>query len=219
MSALKSHRAFTLIELLVVILVVLVLAVLSVPAAMKIYDRACEAGCAANLRQIGVAFNLLLNDTGGKFPPYQDETTDVWYNKLRPYLEVDSTKSISITRPGVFKCPANPGHRWDFSKLSYAYNIYLGMNDGISIQNRVPRYAITHPSEVILCADGDSREDTHNSYLDRSWRGPGVIHRGGANFLYVDGHVAWHLRDAHVAPDSWTEEVMRNRGAFGRYSY
>jgi len=209
---------FTVIELLVAIAIIAVLAALLVPAARKVSDTSKQTECAANLRQIGIAFNSLLNDTNGTYPPYQDASRVVWYNKLAPYLGLPVDVSYRDIKPRVFQCPANTTAGWDYNKLSYGYNQYLGDNTG-SGGIRVPRAAITHPAGLILCADGDSREDTYNSLLDRGWRGPGVVHHGGANILYVDGHVAWHLRDAEIAGDSWTEALYRNRGAFGWYAY
>jgi len=219
-----SRRGFTLAELLVAILILSVLAALLVPMIGKALERGRQAGCVANLRQIGTAFALLLNDNGGRFPAFASDSGDpgVWYEKLRPYLGVDPLAAISVTKPKVLKCPANQTHEWSFNKLSYAYNIYLGDNDGRAGQDtdgawvRVRRAAIVRPAEVILCADGDSREETYNSYLDYKWRAPGVIHHGGANILYVDGHVAWHLR-SDVTGEAWTEELMKMYGAFGRY--
>jgi len=218
--SLKCRWGFTLVELLVSLAVIAGLIALLVPTINTLRAKAGEAACAGNLRQIGAAFTLLLNDTDGVYPAYQDTNTVVWFNKLGPYLNLPPDVSYRESRPEVFKCPNNSTHRWDFSKLSYGYNQYLGDNDPSGPNRiRIRRVAITHPSEVILCADGDSREETYNSVLDRGWRGVGVIHRGGANILYTDGHVAWHLRDDEVTGDSWTEPLMRKFGVFGRYSH
>lgn len=229
MPALKFHRAFTLIELLATILVVLVLAMLFFPVVQGMMEAGDRATCSGNLRQIGSAFGLLLSDNGGRWPTYASNKdpgdTGVWYDKLRPYLGLDAKKGIGVTQPEVFKCPSNHTHQWDYNKLSYGYNIYLGDNTGLgggadgASWSRVRSVGISRPSQVIVAADGDSTQDTYNSYLDGRWRGPGVIHKGGANILFADGHVEWRIQNETVyRPAGWTEDLMRAYGAFGRYA-
>ena len=220
----RHARGFTLLELLVAILVVLVLAALLFPALNGFTEAGDRAACAGNLRQIGAAFNLLLTENGGAYPAYASNPdpgdAGVWYDKLRPYLGINTAKGVDVTQPKVYKCPSNRSHGWNFNKLSYGYNIFLGNNAGTSPFQRVRRIAITHPSTVIVCADGDNREATYDTQLDARWRGPGVLHKGGANILYADGHVEWHLRDKTVFSDSgWTDDLMRAYGAYGRYAY
>jgi len=59
-----AHRSvgFTLIELLVVIAVIAILAALLVPALTKANASAQSAACKSNLRQLGLALNMYLND-------------------------------------------------------------------------------------------------------------------------------------------------------------
>jgi prepilin-type N-terminal cleavage/methylation domain-containing protein len=63
----RSH-AFTLIELLVVIAVIAIVAALAVPAYTSISERAKATKDASNLRQIGLAMQMYLNDKDGILP-------------------------------------------------------------------------------------------------------------------------------------------------------
>lgn len=223
-----SQGAFTLPEVLAVVLVVTILAALLFPVIQDMMEAGDRTACAGNLRQVGGAFGLLLSENGGAWPAYASNPdpadAGVWFDKLRPYLGLDATKGIDGTRPRVLKCPANRSHQWNYHKLSYGYNIYLGNNDGLgggtSPFQRVRGGAMAHPSKVIAAADGDSAQITYNTQLDGRWRGPGVLHKGGANILFADGHVEWRERDETVyRPAGWTEELMRTYGAFGRYAH
>jgi prepilin-type N-terminal cleavage/methylation domain-containing protein len=59
-----GSQAFTLIELLVVIAVTAILAALLLPALSRAKEQGRSASCINNLRQLGVAMNLYLNDFG-----------------------------------------------------------------------------------------------------------------------------------------------------------
>ncbi len=63
-----SRKAFTLLELLVVIAVIGILAALMLPVLGRVKQRAADAACLSNLRQIGIAMTLYQNDFGGKYP-------------------------------------------------------------------------------------------------------------------------------------------------------
>jgi prepilin-type N-terminal cleavage/methylation domain-containing protein/prepilin-type processing-associated H-X9-DG protein len=75
----KFSRAFTLIELLVVIVTIGILAAIAVPAFHSVYERAKVTKDLSNLRQIGAATQLYMNDNNGVFP---GSATLTWMSQL-----------------------------------------------------------------------------------------------------------------------------------------
>jgi prepilin-type N-terminal cleavage/methylation domain-containing protein/prepilin-type processing-associated H-X9-DG protein len=68
----SSKRAFTLIELLVVISILAVLAAILFPVFARAKEAAKKSNCLSNMRQIGVAFSLYLNDYDDRMPDRRD---------------------------------------------------------------------------------------------------------------------------------------------------
>src|SRR5205807_4622369 len=58
----RTRRGFTLIELLVVIAIIAVLAAILFPVFAVAREKARQAGCLSNLRQIGQALHLYVQD-------------------------------------------------------------------------------------------------------------------------------------------------------------
>jgi prepilin-type N-terminal cleavage/methylation domain-containing protein len=62
---LRSFRGFTLIELLIVIAIIFILGALALPVFTSVMDRAKATKDMSNLRQIGMATQLYMNDNSG----------------------------------------------------------------------------------------------------------------------------------------------------------
>jgi prepilin-type N-terminal cleavage/methylation domain-containing protein len=106
------HSGFTLIELLVVIAIIAILAAILFPVFASAREKARQTSCLNNMKQLGIAVNIYIQDWDDAFPMNRFPTTKAasvntggdlapsWYNwkrAIRPLLKSRS----------VLQCPSN----------------------------------------------------------------------------------------------------------------
>jgi len=105
---------FTLIELLVVIAIIAILAAVLMPVFVQAREKARAASCTSNLRQLGVAFQMYVNDHDGFMPVLWTLNDPPEPSKKPPYRSIDRY----VKNDKVFYCPS------DLIKNKYMYSSY-----------------------------------------------------------------------------------------------
>ncbi len=101
----KRH-GFTLIELLVVIAIIAILAAILFPVFARARDRARQASCTSNLRQVTLGILMYVQDYDETMPGFKihkycsDSRGDGWYESLEPYTR---NEQIAICPSGQYE--------------------------------------------------------------------------------------------------------------------
>jgi len=109
----SRHSGFTLIELLIVITIIAILAAILLPVFARAREKARQANCASNLKQLGAAMRMYVDDHDGAYPytVFANQTNFYyWCHAIFPYVK----------NSAVYECPTSAwpisSHR-DFQTL------------------------------------------------------------------------------------------------------
>lgn len=203
------REGFTLIELLVVIAIIGILAAILFPVFSRAREKARQASCQSNLKQMGSAIFMYIQDYDERLPagsrnvPINGQIVGVrWMHQIAPYVK----------NTQIYVCPSHPRFNW-----TGAYNTTGGYGyNALHLNNR--RMAdIVKPAETLMVSDScwrgrfRIRPDSATAALWGNWEfsaGNPILphppgsrceelhdyrihwrHSGLANFLFVDGHV------------------------------
>ena len=203
----RKKAGFTLIELLVVVAIIAVLISILIPSLKEAKEQARKVVCMSNLKQIGLAVQMYLNDRKDRLPhvdtvgggnrAYWDEPP-AWPGWT--HLGLLFSKRY-ISNPGVFFCPSGtdryaynrsgwfnpPEFDYGYGKGTYMYYIYRNQTwwDHIITNKKYKqKLASGTLSRTSLVADqmwGDPTLSDHEPEKGIGW-----------NVLYLDGHVEWY---------------------------
>jgi prepilin-type N-terminal cleavage/methylation domain-containing protein/prepilin-type processing-associated H-X9-DG protein len=227
------RRGFTLIELLVVIAIIAILAAILFPVFARAREKARQASCLSNIKQLGLAYLMYAQDydemtCATHMPPVgSPDRTDmwVWIAGSDPSKKIDSRLMPYCKNEGLFVCPSIPTAYW-----SYGMNYRMSQYARASLGNPgtygygyggATLAAFGRPAEILILADarGNCYYLGNAYYPDYDYRSPGYVcggherrHNGGVNCTYADGHAKW-LSSEKFAPggpllsmlDFWVE--------------
>ena len=198
----RSFRGFTLIELLVVIAIIAILAAILFPVFAKAREKARQASCSSNLKQLALGALMYAQDYDELLMPLYYDVPDhmSWaVNFLQPYVknmnvvECPSTKAKSYGwndqylshRPmAALAVPAETVMFCDVKRCIISSRRGYSWNLGV--------YAASHFASSTMPPAPFSDEDDLPLAGDPIYspRARGT-HNGGPEVAFVDGHVKW----------------------------
>lgn len=167
-------RAFTLIELLVVIAIIAIIAALLLPVIAKSKEAGKSAACLSNLRQVGLALQMFVQDNDNKMPVMYDAPISTNASPLTNTLAtMDLVLSNHLGNVRVLLCPSDRKDLFARTGSSYAWNFLINGQDAdhlmvLNINFDPHNLPVAFDKEAFHAAAGTGR---------------------GVNYLYADGHI------------------------------
>lgn len=207
----SGRAGFTLIELLVVIAIIALLAAILFPVFGRARENSRRSSCQSNLKQVGLGLAQYVHDYDDKFPLQNSPAK--WQGNLQPYLAnvqifkcpSSPARDSSHLMHGHYGAAATVirpdngtiGPPLQVSQVHVAASTYLIMDAGtvnmapLNVYNPSGSGALYFPGTGPGSADNltGTISKTDFEMLDDDFRDG--RHFGGANMLYVDGHVKW----------------------------
>lgn len=207
----KQRKGFTLIELLVVIAIIAILAAILFPVFAKARDKARQASCLSNMKQLGMGVMQYIQDYDELYPSVHNGAYTVL---IQPYVrnfQVWQCPSGSINYTVWNHHITGVATRWGVVRTGIIANGDV-MGGGWNVPAGQSSVRIETPASTVLMADNDSGgglriafaagvdarmvRGWHSRYTSAEPRNSasrlGAKHADGGSFLFCDGHTKWH---------------------------
>jgi len=197
-----TKTGFTLVELLVALAIVAVLVAIILPVVSKSRDKAKDAKCLSNLRQIGMAVRLYANDNQNTIVPgFATGITPAWNQSLQQYLGFTAYYGLRCSKD--WQCPRALNYRnTSGSRTSYAINQNLSRPVDVGATG-MSFLALPQGRRFVLVAD---QPMLNNDYISQTHPGISPTYPKAEYFRH-NGKINILWTDISVSPMSY-EELM-----------
>jgi prepilin-type N-terminal cleavage/methylation domain-containing protein/prepilin-type processing-associated H-X9-DG protein len=198
----SMRKSFTLIELLVVVAIIALLMGLLVPALGQARRESWKTVCGANLKNIGLAFDMYRGEYQDVYPCANDPVNIpknwwLWMGRgFRPVLEPYIAPELSAKNPNILWCPQDrsPMDRYENTSYSYTMSFYHSPSQINQMTNKSFTYStpqagvgissgrVAWPTRKILAGEWFSNHKPVTG--DSGWWN----WQGARTFLFADGH-------------------------------
>jgi len=185
MSTYRRRSAFTLIELLVVIAIIAILAAILFPVFAKAREKARQASCGSNCKQVAVAILMYSQDYDERALHVDHSTGYSWFDPLQAYVKNEQ----------MFKCPSMPAENPD-PETDYCLNALFAHSVSFAQFDQPAGQIMTAERRQGVTAEG------YHCFYDTAVS-PWTVdefdvanleherHNGGSNYSFADGHTKW----------------------------
>ncbi len=184
------RRAFTLIELLVVIAIIAILAAILFPVFARAREKARQAACLSNVKQMALATLMYAQDYDEVLPfgiggPTSTTLLSLM-ELLAPYMKSeqiqrcpsDPTGTINFTAEGLGR------YSYGWNRVLFAYRLPVGPPPAAVVSLA----AVGLPAATVSVYDGlDTSTVPGMHVIQAAFR-----HNQGANAGFLDGHGKWY---------------------------
>ena len=215
------RRAFTLIELLVVIAIIAILAAILFPVFARAREKARQASCQSNLKQIDLAMQMYFQDYDEKHMYVITKCSGAEPGNLLARIPQYVRLEPYVKNWQLFACPSAHPHREDGSIICANWSIphhaindcityglvpatfeqHIGFSEGISnIAGGAKLALFQSPAQTVIIADSVGymtpqrvgwAECCRAGCVDAVKTDNNTRHNGGSNLGFLDGHVKW----------------------------
>lgn len=232
----RPTEAFTLTELLVAIGILALLAALLFPAFSRAREKARQAACTGNLRQLGLAVTQYMQDYDGTlFPPDNEyaggEYTTWYFSTSSSRMNFEGSYLGPYAKSGaLFDCPSIPHDPHDTFTPAYGMNSYFlwfpdrPYPDWKRTGRPISFGDVDVPTETLLLGDSacvqSGRVDRYPAIAPEADTCAALHgrHGGLANVLWMDGHVS-ALKPVPINPALPTDAEQAHTGRLLKYPY